>query len=278
MVDVPNSASVDLSYTYGQSNELVESQGATLPNINIVHHNIALDGTYVTPMEGLAVDVGIPIVGTKYDPSGIEHFPEPSPRDNGSTHFSVTDLRAGLRYQFLREPLAASVALAGTLPLTDYPTDGFTAPGHGLKALHGKLSLGRLLHPFLPKAYVHGSYEFSLVERVDEGEEVSSFNRNRSDFAFLAGYFILDDLEANLAVDYRRTHGGMDFIRWDDYSENAQLHHDRLLRENILLIGGGVNYQLTDAISLGGAVRLFTHGTNTRNAHLFALLASYQIN
>jgi hypothetical protein len=68
-----------------------------------------------------------------------------------------------------------------------------------------------------------------------------------------------------------RTHGGVNFSEFGGLSMNEQLYHDAILRENVLLVGGGVGYQITDALSVTAAARLFLMGENTQNASVFAL-------
>lgn len=275
-VGIPNSFSVDLSYTHGRAGELIETEGRSIDNVRVNTHAFSFSGTYVTPLEGLAVDAELPVVGGRVAGAPIPHEPEEGEWDDGDTHFALTDLRAGLRYQALDDPLAASIALSGTLPVTDYPTNGWVTPGDGLRALHGSVALARFFYPWVPEAYVHGSYEFSLVERVDVDEDTRDFGRNRSYLNFQAGYFVLDELNVHLAVAYQRTHGGMDFVDWDEMPDSVLEHHDQLLRQNSLHLGGGANYSITPSFSVGGAARFFAHGSNTLDSHLFLLSASYR--
>jgi hypothetical protein len=228
-------------------------------------------------LKGLAIEATLPIVGTKWDDSSLPHFPTPGEWDDGDLHFAATNLRAGLRYQLLEGPLQAALALAGSLPVSDYPTYGYTAPDRGLKALHMGLALSGTLDPLSPRLYLYGSYDFSLVEKYDEVPETEEFGQNRSDFTAQLGYFVLDALELHVAFDGRIYHGGIDFVDFAMLSEPVQLNHDAVLREIVLLLGGGLGYQVTEALTLGAEIRLFVGGANTRNTNMFGVLASYQI-
>jgi hypothetical protein len=47
--------------------------------------------------------------------------------------------------------------------------------------------------------------------------------------------------------------------------------HDPLLEEDILLVGGGVGYQMSNALAATLSARLFVAGKNTQNASVIAL-------
>jgi hypothetical protein len=269
----PNSVSIGLAYVFGRSTKIIETDGFEIVNARTIHHIITLSGDYVTPVEGLAIEAQLPIVGTKWDDTSLPHFPTAGEWDDGSYHFTPTDVRAGLRYQFLREPFSAAVAVAGSVPVKDYPTYGYTAPDRHLKAVHLGLAVSKVFDPI----YVAASYEFSLVEKYTEVAETEDYGQNRSDFSAVLGWFIGDKLDLHAAFDGRIQHGGIDYADFTMLSDAVQMHHDAVLRENQYLVGGGVGYQLTDALALAADFRIFVAGANTRNANLFGVSAEYQI-
>jgi hypothetical protein len=272
-----NSVSLAASYTLGASNKIVETEGLEIPNVDVMHHSLVFAAGYVTPLKGLAIEGQLPLVATQWDDSTFPHQPVAGEWDDGDLHMSPTDLRLGLRYQFLGEPVGAAVSLAGSAPVGDYPTSGYTAPARGLAALHAGIAVSTDLDPWVPRLYVYAGYEFSFVESYDEIPETEEFGQNRSQATFQLGYLVLDQLEIHATFDGMKTHGGIDFVDFDTYPEPVQVFHDGVLREDAYLLGGGLGYFLNDSVMLGADFRLFLAGANTRNANLFSVFAAYQL-
>jgi hypothetical protein len=204
--------------------------------------------------------------------------------DDGDMHTTLTDLRLGARYQLLREIVAFAPHIGGSIPVTDYENVGFANAGRGLKQLHLGASLGRTLDPVLPNLFVHGTYEFSLVERFDdtsteeEAEITKEVGQNRSDVALMLGYFFLEgDLRLNLGYNWRIHHGGVDFTELGSPDSPMYRYHDPLLNEEFMLLGGDIGYDLTDRLSINASTRFFLRGYNTRDANLFSLGLSFAV-
>jgi hypothetical protein len=280
-VDPAGSLTTSLDYAYSPSDSVVITPDRDAPGESITAHTISLGVEYI-PIENLGVQASLPIVATKYSGDGM-----PAPRhgeyDDGDMHTTLTDLRLGLRYQLLREIVAFTPHIGGSIPITDYENVGFANAGRGLKQLHAGASLGRTLDPVLPNLFVHASYEFSLVESFDdtmteeEAEVTKDVGQNRSDVAFLLGYFFLDgDLRINLGYNWRIHHGGINFT---DYTVGSTLdmYHDPLLNEEFMLLGGDIGYDLTDRLSINASTRFFLRGYNTRDANLFGLGLTFAI-
>jgi hypothetical protein len=267
-----NSLSTSFSYTYS----FADRNALRVPDPSLqggaTNHNLTLGVEYGTPVEGLAVDVRLPFVGIKVNDNSVgTHPPVAGDWDDGKFHMAPTDLRAGLRYQILNDPVALTASVAGSVPTWDYPTVGFGAPGRQLKALHLSLAAG-YLPDFVPDLYVHARYEFTMPESFETYEpETSTINQNRSDASLQIGYFATGDLELNLAGDLRRSHGGVNFEDLGMYTPTTREFHDGLLNEDLLVLGGGASYQLSDRYRLGAAVRFFTTGRNTRKANIYSL-------
>ena len=277
MLGEPNSVSVSAGYTYAQGDKLIESGGMKISNVKVTHHVFDFGVTYVTPLEKLAIGVSLPLVGTKWDDSSFPHFPTAGEWDDGSTHFTATDLRADLHYQLLEEPLGVMLTVGGSVPTHDYPTYGYTAPGRGLKAAHLGATLARTFDPVLPNAFFSLAYEFSLVEKYDNSPGTDAFGQNYSDMSAQLGYFVGDSLEVHGALDATIFHGGIDFVNFALYSDEIQNDHDAVLKEQIWLLGGGANYQLTESMTIGLEARLFIAGKNTSNNSMVGANAEYSI-
>jgi hypothetical protein len=272
-----NSATVGLSYVYGTSDRLVVHE-LDDSDAFIKHHAIDLEVEYVTPVEGLALTASLLSIATRWDETSDPHPPALGEWDDGEYHFTVTDFTPAVRYQFLSEPLAASVSLGGVIPTHDYVVFGANARGRGLKALSAGLAVGRTLDPVVPELYIHLEYQYFLVESVQTDDPMTEeYNLDRSEYSAQIGYGFLDKFDVNLALDGRKMHGGFDFTEFADVSDTVRENHDQLLREDIVLLGGGLSYDVTDKFSIGGAVRFFLSGRNTRDVTMFGLSAQYLI-
>jgi hypothetical protein len=49
------------------------------------------------------------------------------------------------------------------------------------------------------------------------------------------------------------------------------MYHDAILKEDIILVGGGVGYQISNSLGITMSARLFVAGANTQNASVLAL-------
>ena len=266
----PGALTASAAYTHSKADSIALS-GDSLPD-GATSHLLDLAVEYGTPLEGLTVDVSLPIVGAKINDDNIApHFPVPGEWDDGEFHAAPSDIRAGLRYQVLSDPVAIAIHAAGSVPTWQYPVKGFTAPGRGLRALHAGVSVGYATATLLPQLlYVHASYEFTVRESFETFDpETSDFSQKQSKVAMQVGYYVLDELAINLASDIVRSHGGVNFADFGSYTETTREFHDGLLNEDLLLLGGGVTYTLTERVDVGAAVRIFTSGLNTREANLF---------
>ncbi|MEJ7599666.1 MAG: hypothetical protein WKG01_17295 [Kofleriaceae bacterium] len=273
---VGDTGALDLSldYNLGISNKVVcDSDCGTgsdeFPDGGTTTHQFTLAAEY-TPIRALAVNVSLPIAMLKYtgDQTIYPHTGGGS-YDDGDLHTTLTDLRLGARYQVLDEPFALAPHLAFSIPVADYETVGNTVAGRHLKMLHVGLGAGRLIGD---ATYVHLLYEFTLAEKYDRTEETATHSQNRSDLAFTIGHKLLDyRLDIHLDANLRRTHGGVKFGEFADLSANEIMYHDAILDEDVLLAGGGIGYQITNALQLNLSARLFLTGAETQNASVFAL-------
>jgi hypothetical protein len=267
-VDEQGALSVNLDYNLGISDKVV-SDGVSFANAGTTSHQLTLAAEYV-PLRRLAVNVSLPVVMLKYtgSPTGFEH-PGGGSYDDGKYHTTLTDLRAGARYQVLEEPIALGLHLAGSIPVADYETVGNTVAGRGIKMLHAGLGVGRV---FGAATYVHLLYEFSLGEKYDANASTEKYSQNRSDVSFTIGHKLLDqrlDLRAEAAL--RLTHDGVSLANYTMLPTEERDFHDPILKEDMLLVGAGVGYQISNALGVSLAARYFAWGLETQNASVLAL-------
>jgi hypothetical protein len=276
-VGYKGSLDADLDYNLGISDKVLGSGGLDFPDSGTTSHQITLGAEYV-PIDKLAVNLSLPIVFLKYTGNKTAYaHPGGGEYDDGDLHTTLTDLRAQVRYQILDGVVALAPHVGFTLPVADYETVGNTVAGRHLKALHLGLSVGRVVSDEIP-LYLMARYEFSLVEKYDRIAATEKYGQNRSDVNFIVGYKLLEGkLDINAAINFRKTHGGLDFAEFAMWTPDEDMFHDAILAEQILLIGGGLGYQLTEKLSASASVGVFVSGENTQNANVFALGLSWSV-
>ena len=259
-----------LDYNLGISSKVVVA-GADFDDAGSQTHQIALSAEY-TPIQHLAVNLSLPLVFLKYT-GDRTLYPHPGggSYDDGSFHTTLTDLRAGARYQVLEDPVAIAPHLAFSIPVADYETIGNTVAGRHLKMLHAGVGIGTVIGL---AAYVHLLYEFTFAEKYDRTDDTAKYGQYRSDVSFTIGYKLLGQrLDLSLGADARFTHDGVGIgmNEFPDLTADEATYHDAILKENIVLAGAGVGYQITNSISASVAARIFVTGKNTQNASVIAL-------
>lgn len=287
---VGNAGGLDLSldYNFSHSDKVVgdtpSSGGAQIefPNGGSTTHQFTL-GVEYNPIDKLAVNVSLPYQLLRYN-GQLNLYPHlgGGAYDDGNTHGTFTDLRGGVRYQVLDGSIALAPSLGVSIPIADYETVGNTVAGRHLKALHLGAAVGYLIGE---STYVHFAYEFSLVEKASHGvtknpvdaANLEKHGQNHHDATLTVGHKLLDQrLDLHLDANGRVTDGGVSFSDivprsgTSPLSADEQLFHDLILNEDMLLVGGGAGYQLTDTVSLSLSARLFVKGINTQNASVVA--------
>jgi hypothetical protein len=285
LVGEANSLSAQFGYTFAPSGKIISSStdddspfDNDVPNVPVFVHIVQLGAQYTTPVPGLAVEASIPLVGVQLGDGAFMHYPVRGEYDDGDLHWTLTDFRGGLRYQVkpIEEYLGLAFSAGGSIPVTDYPTQGFAYPDQHLKALHLGVAMARTFDPVLPNLYFDLGYEYSMREKVDISEETEQFNRDHSDVDFQLGYFLPANFSVAAAANLRLHHGGVQYADIIYYGTDVIENHDVLGKEDILLVGGDIGYDMSDDFSVGLSARFFTWGKNTRNQNLFGLSAQYR--
>lgn len=280
------SLDVGFDYNFAFSSKVIgDGDVEDFPDAGTNSHQLMVSAEYA-PIRNLAVSFQLPLLMTKYtgevDPNtGRPAVPAydhcniaPSPctigtYDDGDFHTTLTDLRAGARYQVLDEPVAIAPHVAFSIPVADYETVGNVVGGRHLKMLHVGAGIGYLIGD---KSYTHLLYEFTLAEKYGDVDSVTQHSQNRSDLAFIIGTKLLDyRLDLHADVNVRRTHGGLGFSALLSATPEEVAVHDAILDEDVLLVGGGIGYQLSDALAVSLSGRAFVAGQNTLNANVLAL-------
>lgn len=273
-----NSLTLGTDYTYAPSDRIIESDGISL-DADVSNHSTALSAEY-TVIPKLAFSVTVPVLTTHYSPpeDGVDPFGAHGRYDDGDYHTVLQDLRLIGRYMVLFEPLAVTPHLGFSIPMTNYETVGYAGAGRGLNQLHLGINVGKFFTSGVPNLYVHGSYEFSLVERYETPfPETAEYGQNKSDVKGLIGYFVTDNIEVNLGMDWRIPHGGINFLDFADLPQVVRDHHDGLLRESFLIAGLGTSYQVTERLRVFAVTRFWVRGENTRDINVFGAGVTYDV-
>jgi hypothetical protein len=280
---------LDLDYNFFTSSRVVTDTTFEFEDGGTTGHQVTVGAEY-TPVDKLAIGLSLPMVALKYtgDKTMYSHAPHGS-YDDGSTHTTLTDLKAGVRYQVLDDTIALSPTLAFTIPVADYETIGNTVAGRHLKMAHLGLSLGYL---FGTATYGHVSYEFTLAEKYDPASmdqtvrrDVKSIGQSRSDASIAIGTKLLDyRLDLHLASEFRINHDGLNFSDIDPSlgpnpsATPGQIEfHDAILKEQVLLVGAGLGYSLTNSLTMTADFRYFVEplSRNTLDASVLAIGLSW---
>lgn len=267
------SLDLGLDYNFAKSDKVVGDAGLQFPDAGSTTHQETISVAYV-PLEHLELGVSLPLVSLEYTGSKTL-YPHPGggTYDDGAFHTTFTDLRAGAHYQLLAEPLAISPIVEFSVPVQKYETVGNTVAGRHLNALHLGVALGK---QFLEWGYVQVMYQYSIVQSFNRTPDTAKLGENTSDGAFVVGYKLLDGkLDLNLDANFHITHGGVDFSTLGSDPMTVQLYHDAVLRENQLLVGGGVGYALTNSLSIAAKYMFFVSGVNTQNASVLGIGLTY---
>ncbi len=203
----------------------------------------------------LALDAKVAFVAARHQGADRLH----GPLDTGIYHGSMQDARLAVALQLpLDGRLAIAPYLGVILPTHDYETRGHSAPGRRLRAMQVGVWAGRDLGAILPDAYVQGQYAFSLVERV------GGMSINRSNIDLEAGYSVASIMTLTVTGGLQRTHGGLEFpLPRDAHYHELFPFHDRVARDNRLLMSAGATMSVGPRVSVYGSVVWTMWGQNT---------------
>jgi hypothetical protein len=246
--------SVDFGTTHSAGHFM--DDGSKLPGYGTRAYSLSFSVDYGLT-DRLALGFSIPYVNSKY--TGKEE-PLNLPNnvvDDGVYHGTMQDIRLEARYNILERPFVATPFFAFSVPSHSYPTIGEAAVGPNLKQYSTGIYVGRLLNPFLSRAFVHGAYTFTAVEKVLD----LSLNRSNTDVSF--GYFLTPRVSTTFLWTGQWSHGGLGFSDiYNTTSSEIFLQQDRLTKQSYQHIGVGVGLNLTESLSASFSFRKFVSGVN----------------
>jgi hypothetical protein len=245
---------------------------------HIYADTLLLDLTYGLT-DKVAVNISLPWVATRYNgtaPHPLADFSGPNPVDDGSWHSTVQDFHVGVRYNVTRNLMNAGIVVTpfvgSVTPSHDYTYFAHAGFGRDLKEVQVGASMAKLFEKGVPGLIIEGSYAYGFVQQVVD------ISHNRSIASLEGAYFVTPKLRVLALSSGQITHGGIDF--YGSALSRALLttaqfiHHDQIVRENNLTLGGGASYSLKESVDLFGSL---AHTVAQRNGHELDLGASVGI-
>jgi len=241
---------VSITYQGLYSADHLDLNGKPFDKGRVTAHML-LTGLQYGLTDRLMLDARVTGVMTRY--AGIDEMH--GPLDNERYHATAQDARLGLAWQMRGAgPVAVAPYVAVVFPTHGYETRGHSAPGRRLVMLQMGAWVGR---PLGSRAYVQGQGTFALVNRV------ADMSIHRSLFEGEFGYAVASRLSASAIVTMHRTHGGIVFPLSPHLDEHERHDHDRIARDNFILLSGGVTVTMTRRTVLYGTVIRTLSGQNT---------------
>jgi hypothetical protein len=239
---------------------------------HIYSNSLLADMTYGLT-DRVAIGIGLPWVATRYNgaaPHPLADFSGPNPVDDGTWHSTAQDVRVDLRYNVTRNFLNAGVVVTpfvgSVTPSHDYTDFAHAGFGRDLNEVQLGASVAKLFEQGVPGLLLQGSYSYGVVEQVVD------VSHNRSLASLEAAYFATPSLRLLALASGQVTHGGIDFygsaISRVLLTTDQFIHHDQIVRENILTLGGGLSYSLNESLDLFGSAM---HTVAQRNGHALDL-------
>ncbi len=205
----------------------------------------------------LAVDLGVPLVTSKYRGSGGHPGTD---IDDGTYRSTVTDFRMSVRYNITRKGMVFTPYLGTVVPSHAYQYYGHAAPGQRLREVQvGAFAAKLIASGPLAGLFVSGRAGYGFVEQVMD----MSHNRTSGDFE--AGYFLTPSLRAFGIVSGQYTHGGIDFPASGgmfSLPPEQRYVHDIIQQVHYVHAGGGVSYSISDSIDMFASFARLVTGRN----------------
>lgn len=212
---------------------------------------------------GFAVSLGLPAIDARYVgdrphtllPDEVPLHPGFVSLDDGRYHASFQDVHAEVRRAFWVAPFAVTPFVGSVVPSHGYEYLSHAAVGRHVRELQvGVYTAGPIVRPpnFFQVGYVHG-FEQTVID----------IPRQRDVVTFEAVHFLGDRWRVYGGATGQVTHGGIDIqvsareLRGLDY-----INHDRIVRTDLVDVGGGTAYELTNRITLLGSLSKTVWGIN----------------
>jgi hypothetical protein len=260
--------SVSLVFTDVTVKNHFDGGGAPVDRGRIRWDTMLLDASYGLT-DKVTVSLALPFVAAKYNGSYQHILPNGSTLDTGAYHATFQDLRFDLRYNATKGPLVVTPFVGTLIPSHDYQYMAHSAVGRDLHELQVGAYVARRLDPVLPGGFIQGRYSYGFVEQV------LNVSHNRSNLDLELGYFVSPSLRVFGMSSGQVTHGGIflpgnRFNFLDVYSQTQFYHHDQIAKDDMLSLGGGAGFSVSDSVDLFGSVSHMVAGRNMHQVHIGA--------
>jgi hypothetical protein len=229
--------------------------------------SVLVDVTYGLT-DKVAVTFGVPWVATRYGgprPHPLPDLSGPNPIDDGTWHSTVQDLRFEVRYNVTRnlgnKGIVVTPYIGSITPSHDYTYFAHSGFGRDLNEVQVGATAAKLFERGLPGLLLQARYGYAFAE------EVLDISHNRSVASFEAAYFATPKLRLLGLTTGQVTHGGIDYLSPPSVASlglERFLHHDQIERTNLLALGGGASFSVTDSVDVFAS---FMHTVYQRNGH-----------
>jgi hypothetical protein len=243
--------SVSLSYQYTRVVDHYRFDGTPVDVGHIFTHLGAVSVAY-SATDRLAFSFGVPYVVARYEGAS----PHQDHVDGGHNHGTYQDYRMDLRYQLVKGTTAVTPFIEVIIPTHDYEFFGHSAVGRRLNERTAGVYIGRPIGTLIPNAYMQARLSYSFVDQ-DIDVKANHYNLDLD-----AGYFVTDALGVRMLVAVNRTDGGVNMNKIGPVTGELYQHHDQIIRESHVNIGGGMSYAMTDNTDVFFSALRTVQGTN----------------
>jgi hypothetical protein len=223
----------------------------------------------------LTLSAGIPFVSSKYtDAAGKRTLNSVDQCRCWNSGFQ--DFRFKARYNVIGHPHSALLITPSVfvgVPSHAYQYQGEAVFGRDLKELQLGMDVRRRIDAISQNFYIQGNYTHAFVERVLD------IPNNRSNTKLEGVFLLTERLSLEGRLTWQHSHGGLrsgsptsaTFAPPGDFTTQETLDQlDRLLRDNYLRTGIGVNYSL-QRMNLFADFSGFISGSDTHRIRALAL-------
>jgi hypothetical protein len=236
----------------------------------------------------LAVHASLPFMMVRYEGplphrSGIKG--QPSDLDDGTYHGSFQDYYFGARFNVVQSPRFTVTPFAEAIvPSHHYESLAQSAVGRDLRALVVGAAIGGFADALLPGLFFQTRLSYAVVQ------EVLDIRANRSGVDSAMGYFVTPRFAIQFVETFQITHDGIDWVgnrpgpppratmalhSGAPFTPDHRRNHDRLIRTNVLNLGGGLTFALTDSLAILATATTMAWGQNVQRPRSVTVGASW---
>jgi hypothetical protein len=264
----------------GDGTVTVMYQGVfTRGQLNTSGQNISPDSTNAHALiwlvefglsDRLAVHASLPFLMVRFaggpNPHRVGINGQPSDLDDGRYHGAFQDFYFGARFKLVQSPRIAVTPFAEAIvPSHHYESLGQSVVGRDLRAVVVGAAVGGFADDLLPGLYFQTRLSYAVVQ------EVLDIRANRSGVDSAVGYFLSPRFAIQFVETFQFVHDGIDFVGSGPslaihsgglITRAHFLNHDRLLRSNVLSLGAGFTFAVTDSMAIFATATTMAWGEN----------------